>query len=100
MESQENIFYTCGKHSSRPQTKYLTWDPSRFVGNFIKMCFQEIGTGKKEHLWVRINSIKDKETLYGIVDNDPVLNLEVKDGDPVEVPIKEIELFFDGVKQE
>lgn len=64
------------------------------------MCFQEIETGKKEHLWIRINSIKDKDTLYGIVDNDPVLKLEVQNGTPVEVPIKKIELFFDGVKQE
>jgi uncharacterized protein YegJ (DUF2314 family) len=100
MESQKNIFYTCAKHSSKPQDKYLTWDPSRFIGNYVKMCFQEIGTGKKEHLWVRINSIKDKDTLYGIVDNDPVLKLEVQNGTPVEVPIKKIELFFDGVKQE
>jgi uncharacterized protein YegJ (DUF2314 family) len=63
------------------------------------MCFQEIGTGKKEHLWIRIHSVKNKNTLYGIVDNIPVLKLEVKDGDPVEVPIKNIESFFDGAKE-
>jgi uncharacterized protein YegJ (DUF2314 family) len=99
VESPNNIYYTCGKHSSKPQDKYLTWDPNRFIGNHVKMCFLEIGTGKKEHLWIQINSIKDKDTLFGIVDNDPVLNLKVKIGDPVEVPLKDIELFFDGVKQ-
>jgi uncharacterized protein YegJ (DUF2314 family) len=100
MESQKNIFYTCAKHSAKPQAKYLTWDPSRFIGNYVKMCFQEPGTGKKEHLWIQITSIKDKGTLFGIVNNDPVLKLEVKDGDPVEVSIDKIESFFDGVKQE
>jgi uncharacterized protein YegJ (DUF2314 family) len=96
MEDPNNILHLCPEHSSRPQDKFLTWDPDRFVGNYIKMVFSEIESGRKEHLWVLINHVKDKDTLLGIVNNDPVLKLEVKNGDTVEVPIKAIELFFDG----
>jgi uncharacterized protein YegJ (DUF2314 family) len=96
MENPRNIFTTCPKHSSRPQLKYLFWNPKEFLDKWIKMEFSEKSTGRKEHLWIKITAIKEEKTLLGIIDNDPVLNLDVFCGDQVTVPISAIEACFDG----
>ncbi len=96
MEDPRNIYRTCPKHSSRPQAKYASWNPNDFVGKWIKVEFSEKGTDKKEHLWVKINAVKEEGILLGTVDNDPLLDLEVECGDSVEVSISKIESCFDG----
>lgn len=97
MEDPRNIFTTCPKHSSRPQSKYASWDPATFVGKWVKTEFTENLTGRKEHLWVKIlEVIQDGKALLGTIDNDPLLNLGVECGDTTEVLISSIESCFDG----
>jgi uncharacterized protein YegJ (DUF2314 family) len=72
-------------------------DPSVFIGKWVKACFTEPGTDKKEHLWIHINTA-DKSRLIGVIDNDPVLKLDVKYGDLIKILLEEIEDCFDGEK--
>jgi len=96
MEDLRNIYCTCTKHSSRPQAKYASWDPTQFIGKWVKVGFTEKLTERVEHLWVQILVVTKEGKLHGTVDNDPLLNLDVKYGDPVEVSIFEIESCYDG----
>jgi uncharacterized protein YegJ (DUF2314 family) len=90
-EDPRNVFITCSEHASRPQEKYALEPASNFLNKWVKACFEEIGTEKKEHLWIKVLTVKDDKTLIGIIDNDPFLNLQVKFGDTVEVKLYEIE---------
>ena len=94
MENKNNIFITCPNHGPIPQEKFQTWDPNRFLNNFVKMEFEEKGTQRKEHLWIKINSLKEDGILEGVVDNDCLFDLGVDFGSVVEVPINKIEAFL------
>jgi uncharacterized protein YegJ (DUF2314 family) len=97
MEDPRNICHTCAKHSSRPQAKYASWDPTQFIGKWVKVGFTEKLTEKMEHLWVKIIEVaKEGKALLGVVNNEPLLNLGVQEGDSIEVSIFEIESCFDG----
>jgi uncharacterized protein YegJ (DUF2314 family) len=97
MEDPRNIYRTCPKHSSRPQSKYASWDPAQFIDKWVKVGFKEELTEKTEHLWIKILAVtKEGKALLGIVDNEPLLNLKVHYEDPIEVSISEIESCYDG----
>lgn len=93
-ENPANIFFACPEHSSKPNPAYAKLPPEYFLKKYVKKCFSEIGTERKEHLWILVKEVKNSSTLIGIVDNDPALNLEVKFGDKVEVLLTEIEEIY------
>ncbi len=64
MEDPKNIYRTCAKHASRPQTKYASWDPTKFINKWVKVGFTEKLTEKREHLWIKIIGVTRRERLY------------------------------------
>jgi uncharacterized protein YegJ (DUF2314 family) len=60
----------------------------------LKRGFPEKDTNRIEHLWVEIKKIKNDDTLIGNISNDPTLNIELKDGDHVEIKVTEIEDLY------
>lgn len=94
-ESPNNIRLSCPKHAPRPHPKYQSWNPQKFMGTHVKRAFLS-KKSEKEHLWVKVNAIKNEKTLIGTLANDPILDIGYKYNDPVEVDIICIEKVYDG----
>lgn len=95
MEPQDNIYFTCPEHASKPDPKFARMPITTFIGRYIKKGFPEKGTSRTEHLWVEIKEVKNDDTLIGNISNDPTLNVGLKDGDQVEVKVTEIEDLYE-----
>lgn len=96
-ESIFNIGAVCENHAPKPQEKYAKEKPKFFIGKFVKKGFEGVNptTGVKalEHMWVRITSVcgVEKNTLHGTLNNDPLFDMDIKDGSKVTVKLSEIE---------
>jgi uncharacterized protein YegJ (DUF2314 family) len=97
-ESPHNIELHCPKHSRKPDKRWADKLPDFFVGKFVKKKFDGIqpdGQIGGEHMWVKITRT-DGVALFGPLDNDPVLAMELKCGDDVRVLREDIEQVLDG----
>lgn len=63
------------------------------VGDYVKKKFTQ---GKRaEHMWVRITKVsKSQKTLHGVLDNVPVIVINIKCGDKVNVRRTQIESYI------
>jgi len=96
-ESIANIGLVCPDHAPK-SGKFTGVNPSTLVGKFVKKAFEgrdpRTQETRIEHMWVKIGRVEG-ETLHGVLDNDPVLEMDVKDGDPVSLTISEVEAVCD-----
>lgn len=52
-------------------------------GEFVKLAFKATN-GDVEWMWVTVNTVdSEKDEYTGVLNNDPVLDMVIKDGDPV-----------------
>ena len=90
-ESAANIGIVCPTHASKPGG-YVGRDPKTFIGEFVKISFKCRTSDQLEHMWVEVKEVLgDGSGLRGLVNNDPVLDVGVKDGDVVIFTIPQIE---------
>ena len=79
------------KHVCNIQTDFSSWPPENFIGKLVKKEFKEEISGKIEPLWIRIKAVnQDKKTLLGEISCDPLLELNINCGDPIEITISSI----------
>ena len=97
MEPRSNVRMLCKDCAPKPKSLYREWAPAQFQDRWIKTAFSEKKTGRIEHLWIKVKTAT-KTQITGTVDNDPVMNLAVKFGDTVKIPISKIESVYDGKK--
>lgn len=63
------------------------------VGKHVKLAFKQ--RDRVEHMWVKVTKYKAKKKEYtGILDNDPVIVTNVKDGDIVTFNHEDIEDYY------
>lgn len=96
-ERADNIEFTCEEHSRKPDPKFAKKPIQFFLGKFVKKAFPGVGPKGNttlEHMWVRI-MMANKSTLIGVLDNHPVLEMEIKRGSTVKVKRSEIEQVYD-----
>lgn len=89
-ESPSNVGLVCPAHAPTAG-KYVGQSPSNFIGNFVKVAFKCRTTERLEHLWVVVTEVEGADGLRGKVNNDPVLDVGVKDGDEVVFTVAQIE---------
>lgn len=56
----------------------------------VKVALPVKGADKAEHLWIGVLAI-DGDTIHGSIDNKPVADVGYQYGDPVTVPVSEVE---------
>ena len=97
MEPPENIGLVQG--TREPDPKYLDQPLDSFIGNHVKLSFDTLDD-RKEIMWVRVTSMAENEgeELRGILDNDPVLPMDVACGDIIEFSRSEVIDFLEAEK--
>ncbi len=94
-EPLSNLIITCREHASRPNKQFQSLQKHQYIGAFVKISFPDIDdTDNKEHIWVKVTTVKDGDHLTGIVDNHPVLNLGFDYGDTVSFLKTQIEDYL------
>ena len=94
-EPRSNIGLYCEKHAPKPIG--FSGDPQTLVGCYVKKGFPvESANVEKEHMWVKVISVKDG-VLIGTLANDPLYLIEMRCGDKVEVKLDEIEAKIEAV---
>lgn len=56
----------------------------------VKLPFPVRGKSTHEHMWITVESINGRQ-IKGVLNNDPVENVGLKDGDPVQTTVDKIE---------
>ena len=74
----------------QPDPEYASKNLDWFVGRSVKSAFQS-EDGFTEHMWVQITHVEDG-TLFGKLDNDPVIVKHIKHGDPVRLTAVQVEM--------
>lgn len=85
-EPIENIGIICNEHADERHEKWQQDNKNTVlrVGDYCKMGFViKKGDPRKEHMWVMITNVIDKDTFKGRLDNDPMLADDLKFGDIV-----------------
>ncbi len=67
------------------------------MGKYVKLGFKATNPVSnketKEHMWLRVEKV-DGPLLVGTLDNDPVMETEVKFGDTINFFVSEIEEVY------
>lgn len=63
-------------------------------GDYVQLAFKE--GEAREHMWVKVESVTKQGKFRGVLDNDPVLIKNIKDGDKVVFSRDEIEGYMKG----
>lgn len=95
-ESPSNVGIVCKDHAPKPNAKFAKEKPLSFVGKYVKIGFRaKLPTGNEtvEHMWVAVKAVEGKK-LQGILNNDPVLAIDVECGDSVTFDVSEIEAVY------
>ena len=64
-------------------------DLASLIGSWVKKAFAD-SNDQVEHMWVRVTSVNESGVI-GVLDQDPILCDNLKDGDVVKVKASEIE---------
>lgn len=94
-ESTENIRRVCSDCASihlKPDPQYLNKPIEWFFGKFCKAAFKS-PTGRTEYMWIKIvgqYESEHPEELVGILNNDPITDVQYKNGDSVAIGRNEI----------
>lgn len=80
MEPPENIRHICKNCAKEPDSKYIEFRDEYFINGYVKLKFTCKDTQRKELCWVLVKGVEN-EKLFGILDNDPILNIGYLHGD-------------------
>jgi hypothetical protein len=82
MEPLSNI--RSGHRNTMPKPKGFSGDPLTLIGAYVKLSFSDLD-GRVEHMWITVKEVNaESRTISGLLNNDPVLCKELKDGDLIE----------------
>jgi uncharacterized protein YegJ (DUF2314 family) len=84
MEPPENILHMCHEHASHPDPYWTTKSTKFFVGKYVKLGFPTKHPQMVvEHMWVEVKHAK-KDSMIGVLSNDPIYCPDLKCGMMVE----------------
>lgn len=89
MESLDNIIHICKKCAKEPDPKYINFSDTYFIDRHVKLKFTCKDTNRTESCWVLVKGTINGK-LFGILDNDPILNIGYVDKDIVQFGKDEI----------
>lgn len=94
-EILNNIRTFCSEHAPKPNKNLRSWNPEKFIGNFVKVAFEIKGNPPftKEHMWVKIMMVTRDGLLGGHLANTPLFTDEMKFGDKITIRVEQIEDF-------
>lgn len=78
-ENPNNIGFVCDAHASKPDPELAKLPSEFFLKKHVKLGFKgkdPKGIERIEHMWVRVDYIDNDGDLVGILDNDPILEME------------------------
>lgn len=81
-------------HSScapKPDKKLAKKPGNFFIGKYVKTSFPTLNNAS-EHMWVKVTAFKGGK-LHGVLNNDPILPMKLKCGDPVTVSLDDLEAY-------
>jgi len=76
-ENPSNIGLVKPGGAPKPDPELAELPPEVFVERYVKTAFKGTdphGVKRIEHMWVLITKVTDKETIHGLIENDPVLD--------------------------
>jgi uncharacterized protein YegJ (DUF2314 family) len=90
-ESSANWGYVCDRHTPRADPRFVLVPAACFVGRYVKCAFKDRDHPRYEHMWVEVRLVTLEGDLVGALNNDPVYNVGLSDGDLVVVKREAIE---------
>lgn len=97
-EHSDNVGMVCSDCAPKSGS-FAGHNPETFVGKYVKLGFKATHPitrrETKEHMWLKVERT-DGPLLVGVLDNDPMLETDVKFGDTVNFTASEIEEVLEG----